>query len=209
VIWAVVLAAGTGARFGARKQFETIAGCSLVDHAVTAAAICCDAVVVVLPPGHMWSGPPVERSVTGGETRAASVRRGLAAVPVEADVIAIHDAAHPLAPPSLFRSVIAAVRAGAAAAVPVLPVAETIAPVDLNRLGDPIPREGLGLVQMPHAFRAEVLREAHATEPETIDEAWLLRSLGVAVATVPGDPTNIHVTTPAGLHLARRLAGDA
>src|SRR5262245_48464005 len=103
-VWAIVVAGGRGERFGEAKQFLPLGDGRLVDHAVTAAATACAAVVVVLPAGTAWDGPPVAGTVTGGATRAASVRAGLAAVPADAEIVVVHDAARPLAPPALFRA---------------------------------------------------------------------------------------------------------
>ena len=107
----IIVAAGSGSRFGVPKQFETVAGARLVDRAVDAVADACDDVVLVLPAGVAWDGRPVAASVPGGSTRSASVRAGLDAVAGSAAVVVVHDAARPLAPPALFEAVIGAVRA--------------------------------------------------------------------------------------------------
>ncbi len=114
----IVVAGGSGSRFGVPKQFETVAGARLVDRAVDAVTAACDDVVLVLPAGVAWDGRSVAATVPGGSTRSASVRAGLDAVAGWAAVVVVHDAARPLAPPALFDAVIDAVRAGADAAVP-------------------------------------------------------------------------------------------
>ena len=207
--WAIVLAAGRGERFGAPKQFLPLAGETLVERSVAAVSGVCDGVVVTVPPGTDLRLPGA-RTVVGGSTRAASVRAGLAAVPEGVATIVIHDAAHPLATPDLVARVVAAVEAGADGAVPVVAMTETVVRVDGGVLGDVVPRAGLALVQMPHAFRAAVLRRAHAPGPDVSDEATLLRQLGLEVIAVPGEATNLHVTTPDELRLtiaAHDLAG--
>ena len=204
----ILLAGGSGARFGAPKQFEVVAGRRLVDRAADVASEVCDDVVVVLPSGAPWSGPPVTALVEGGTSRAGSVRNGLSAVPGGTDVIVVHDAAHPLASPALYRAVIQAVVAGAPAASPFLPVAESLVRRDGDEAVAAVPKDGVGLSQTPHAFRADVLRALHAEEPETSDEVTLLLTGGDRVALVPGDPTNIHVTTKAELAMAARLLGE-
>ena len=204
----ILLAGGSGARFGAPKQFEVVAGRRLVDRAADVASEACDDVVVVLPAGAPWSGPPDAALVEGGTSRAGSVRSGLTAVPAGTDVIVIHDAAHPLASPVLYQAVIEAVTAGATAASPFLPVAEVLVRRDGDDAVATIPKDGVGLSQTPHAFRADVLRALHADEPETTDEVSLLLARGARVALVPGDPVNIHVTTRAELAMAARLLGD-
>lgn len=207
-VWAIVLAAGTGMRFGGVKQFTSLDGRRLVDVVVDTAVSVCDEVVVVLPAGVEWDGCPVAAVAEGGPTREASVRCGLAAVPPTVGLIVIHDAAHPLASPQLFEAVIAAVRTGAGidGAVPGLPLAETLKRVDGGRSVANVPRGDLVMVQTPHAFRAEVLRTAHRRGGDATDDSVLVEAAGGTVVVVPGDPGNIHVTTPDELEMARRLA---
>jgi 2-C-methyl-D-erythritol 4-phosphate cytidylyltransferase len=205
-VWAIVLAAGASQRFGGAqaKQWARIGGVRLVDRAVAAATAACDSVVVVLPADVAWTGTEIQ-TVVGGTTRAASVRAGLAAVPDTADIVVVHDAAHPLATAALFERVITAVRAGANGAVPVTAVTETVVRVDGPQLA-PVVNASLGLAQMPHAFAAPVLRAAHRTNPDARDDASLLIALGHHVVAVPGDPANLHVTTHDDLDLAHRIA---
>ena len=92
------------------KQFADLAGTRVVDRAVGNARRACDGVVLVLAPGVEWTGPSVDALVVGGATRSASVRSGLEAVPPDADVVVVHDAARPLASDALFSAVIGAVR---------------------------------------------------------------------------------------------------
>jgi 2-C-methyl-D-erythritol 4-phosphate cytidylyltransferase len=140
--------------------------------------------------------------VPGGATRSASVRCGLAAVPAAAQVVLVHDAARPLASPELFGRVVAAVRAGAGAAVPVVPVADTIRDVD----GGVIDRERLRAVQTPQGFDAAALRAAHAGSPEGTDDAGLVEATGGRVVLVEGEPTNLKITGPHDLAVAGLLA---
>jgi 2-C-methyl-D-erythritol 4-phosphate cytidylyltransferase len=205
-VWAVILAAGTGMRFGGVKQFASLDGRRLVDVVVETAASVCDEVVVVLPVGVKWDGSPVAAVTEGGPTREASVRRGLAAVPSRAGLVVVHDAAHPLASPTLFEAVIAAVKAGADGAVPGLRLTETLKRVDGGRSVANVDRRDLVMVQTPHAFRAAALRTAHAKGGEATDDSVLVEAVGGVVAVVPGDPRNIHVTTAGELEVARGLA---
>src|SRR5205807_765572 len=131
----VVDAAGAGERFGGAKQFAALGDRRVLDWSVAGAADACDGVVVVLPPGtgeapdpvaSPGPTPPPTTTVTGGATRSASVRAGLALVPDDAHVVVVHDGARPLAGPALFRAVIAAVRSGADGAVPGVRPADTI-----------------------------------------------------------------------------------
>jgi 2-C-methyl-D-erythritol 4-phosphate cytidylyltransferase len=205
LVWGVVLAAGSGERFGERKQFALLGEQRLVDRAVAITAAACDEVVVVLPPGASWHGPPVAAVVAGGASRAESVRAALTAVSDAAEVIVIHDSVHPVASEALFASVIGAVRAGADGAVPVLAVTQVIAHQADGRLFGVLPKPNLVEVQMPHAFAARALRAAHHNQPEVSDEATLLVERGANVVTVPGERTNVHVTTAGELAMVAKL----
>jgi 2-C-methyl-D-erythritol 4-phosphate cytidylyltransferase len=230
--WAIVLAAGGGTRFGGPKQFADLGGRPLVAHPVRAAGAACDGVVVVLPATHReqwpspdgWADIPVT-VVAGGPSRASSVRAGLAAVPADVAVIVVTDAAHPLASAALYRSVVQTVRAGADAAVPGLPLTEVVKAVEPGRYGGrggrpagyglvagaSLPRETHKLVQTPHAFRADLLRDAHAhahahaDAVEAVEDSAMVAGRGGTVVVVPGESMNIHVTTPEELEMARRL----
>jgi 2-C-methyl-D-erythritol 4-phosphate cytidylyltransferase len=206
-VWAVIVAAGWGERFGGPKQFAELGGVRLVDHAIDTAASTCDAVVLVVPDAADWQGAEVDALVTGGATRAESVRAGLAAVSPGAEIVVVHDAARPLATAALFESVIDAVGADADAdgAVPGLAVTDTLKRVDDVRVTATVDRVGLVAVQTPQAFRADMLREAHATADDATDDAALVEALGGTVVVVPGDPRNLKVTGPADLMIAAAL----
>ncbi len=214
--WGVVVAGGRGTRFGGPKQFEKLGSRRIVDWSVEAARCTCRGVVLVLPEGDRSGssaaiGPSdaadADFVVEGGGTRSASVRAGLAAVPAEADVIVIHDAARPLASESLFREVISAVTSGDASdgAVPVLPLGDTVKRVEDDRVIETLERRGLVVVQTPQAFRSPALRRAHRGEPAATDDASLVEAVGGTVAAVPGDPRNIKVTDRTDLAICRAL----
>jgi len=213
-VWVVVVAAGRGQRFGTAKQFARLGGRTMVQWAVDASRAVADGVVLVLPagdgpeaddPGRVTTG--ADAVVVGGDTRAASVRAGLAAVPDSAEVIVVHDGARPLASPALFRAVVdAVVVGGAEAAIPGIPVADTLKRVEGDGVTGTVARTGLVSVQTPQAFRAEVLRRAHATGSDATDDAGLVESLGATVRVVPGEPRNIKVTTVGDLEVAQALA---
>jgi 2-C-methyl-D-erythritol 4-phosphate cytidylyltransferase len=148
-----------------------------------------------------------DRVVVGGPTRAASVRAGLAAVPIDTDVVVVHDGARPLATPKLFAAVVDAVVAGADAAVPGLAVADTVKRIDRGQVVETLARDGLVVIQTPQAFRAEVLRSAHQHDADATDDAALVERMGATVRVVPGDPRNLKVTTMADLEMAQALAG--
>jgi 2-C-methyl-D-erythritol 4-phosphate cytidylyltransferase len=204
-VWAVIVAAGWGERFGGPKQFAELGGARLVDHAIDTAAGACDAVVLVVPDASDWQGADVDALVTGGATRAESVRAGLDAVPPGAEIVVVHDAARPLASAALFDAVITAVRDDADGAVPGLAVTDTLKRVDDVRVTATVDRMGLVAVQTPQAFRADILRDAHATGADATDDAALVEELGGTVVVVPGDPRNLKVTGPADLMIAAAL----
>jgi 2-C-methyl-D-erythritol 4-phosphate cytidylyltransferase len=205
VAWTVVVGGGSGSRFGSRKQYETLGDARVLDLAVAAATAVSDGVVVVVPPADAGR----EGAVAGGATRSESVRRGLAAVPPEATVVCVHDAVRPLATPALFTAVIDAVRAGADAAVPAVPVTDTIKVIAAGGEVVSTPdRTTLVAVQTPQAFRADVLRRAHASGDESTDDAALVERLGGRVVTVPGEPWNRKITAPDDLEWARRWLAD-
>lgn len=198
-IWTIVVAAGSGSRFGGStpKQFLEVAGKRVVDWSVVAASSVSAGVVVVLPVGSTVTvgsprlGPEVV-SVSGGASRSESVRNGLAAVPENADIVLVHDAARPVASAELFARVVSAIDAGADAVVPVVPVVDTIR----DAAGNTIDRSQLQAVQTPQGFKAVVLRHAHASRSEATDDATLVRAVGGRTATVPGERWNVKVTEP-------------
>src|SRR5687767_11211145 len=108
-VWAIVVAAGSGDRFGGPKQYRPLDGRRVLDHALDACRAACDGVVLVVPPDRAADPEPgADAVVAGGATRAESVRAGLAAVPDDAETVVVHDAARPWATPALFERVVAA-----------------------------------------------------------------------------------------------------
>jgi 2-C-methyl-D-erythritol 4-phosphate cytidylyltransferase len=220
-VWTIVVAGGSGRRFGGPKQFLQLAGRPVVAWSVNAARAVSDGVVLVVPDAPSVTGQGDEsleddpsagadRLVTGGPTRADSVRSGLAAVPDEAAVIVVHDAVRPLATPSVFAAVVEAVRLGRAeGAIPVLPVSDTLKRVAGGMVRSTEDRDGLVLVQTPQAFVAGTLRAAHRGAGDATDDAGLLERLGATVCTVAGDPCNLKLTRPEDLALAEKLLGAA
>ncbi len=201
-MWSIVVAGGQGARFGERKQYQPLGGERVLDWSLRAAAAHSVGVVLVVPDDAVGeTEPQAVAVVAGGVTRSGSVRAGLAAVPDGVDVIVVHDAARPVAAAAVWERVLAAVSAGADAAVPVVPVTDTLREVG----GGTVDRARFVAVQTPQAFRAEVLRAAHAGEPEGTDDASLVEAGGGRVVTVDGDPANIKITTPVDLALAELL----
>ena len=197
----MVVAAGRGSRFGGAKQYEVVAGRRVLDWALAAARTVSDGLVTVVSAEHARQPEPLaDRVVAGGATRSASVRAGLSAVPEDADVVVVHDAARPCATPDLFAAVVAAVRAGASAAVPGIAVVDTVKRVDAGGVVmETVDRTGLVTVQTPQAFAASALRSAHDGNPEATDDAALVERAGGRVVVVPGEPANAKVTGPADL----------
>ncbi|GAA0599110.1 2-C-methyl-D-erythritol 4-phosphate cytidylyltransferase [Kribbella sandramycini] len=223
---AIIPAAGLGLRLGGEtpKAFREVGGDSLLVHAVrglkaaSAADLVC--LVVAVPPGSEESvvkelGPYVEGVellvVAGGAERSDSVAAALAVVPVEGiDCVLVHDAARAFVPVDAIERVVAAVRAGAAAVVPALPVTDTIKQIGPGGevVGTP-DRSTLVAVQTPQGFDPEVLRRAHAAGVVgATDDAMLCERLGVTVVTVEGSTDAFKVTRPQDLLLAEALLAE-
>ena len=174
-----------------------------------------DAIVIVAPPG--WEEPAillaeelgcakVNACVAGGETRAESVRAGVAEVADEAVVIAVHDAARPLLPEEVLERVLTALNEGWDGAVPALPLADTVKRVRDGQVVETLPREELVTAQTPQAFLAQVLREALAADiAGATDCASLVEARGGRVTTVAGDSRLVKVTDDADLELVASL----
>ena len=223
VVWSIVVAGGSGRRFGQLKQFSGLSGRPVLEWAVEACRPVSAGVVLVIPVKE-WEVPRqsahgADVVVLGGATRADSVRCGLAAVPPEAEVIVVHDAARPLATTETFASVLAALdEDGVAGVVPGLSPSDTIKAVDAGgNVTETLDRSTLVAVQTPQAFRAAVLRSAHARDsgvggsgdraaaaPAT-DDAMLVEAGGGRVRVVPGQLDNIKITTTDDLDAAERL----
>jgi 2-C-methyl-D-erythritol 4-phosphate cytidylyltransferase len=212
-VWSIVVAGGSGRRFGEPKQFATLGGRPVFAWSVDACRAVSDGVVVVVPEAadpNAITGADVV--VTGGATRADSVRNGLDAVPSEAEFVVVHDAARPLAPPSVFAAVLEAVSEdGVDGAVPGLAPSDTIKVVDeAMNVTSTLDRAELVAVQTPQAFRAPALRTAHAQATTTsgtpaTDDAMLVEASGGRVRVVPGHAGNLKITTPEDLATAERL----
>lgn len=221
---AVVAAAGSGRRMAARdsKVFLPLAGRPLLAHTLGAfeAAGCVERVVVVVREEDVercrrlaarYGLAKVGAVVPGGAERQDSVARGLEAVGPGTDVVVVHDGARPLVSPALIAATVeAAARRGAALAA--VPVKDTVKVVEDGRVTATPERRRLFAAQTPQAFRAGLLREAFARAAargwRATDDAALVEACGHPVAVVPGEETNLKVTTPLDLRLAEAvLAG--
>jgi 2-C-methyl-D-erythritol 4-phosphate cytidylyltransferase len=195
-VWAIVVAAGRGDRFGSPKQYERLGQQRVIDYALAGAREHADGVVLVVPPERAGDPEPSANAVVAGAgTRSGSVRAGLTAVPEHAAIILVHDAARPFAPAALWSAVTAAVAGGADAAIPVVPVTDTLRQVD----GATVDRGQFVAVQTPQAFRADLLRTAHEHGHDATDDAALVEAIGATVVTVRGEPMNRKITTKADL----------
>ena len=202
---AILVAAGTGSRFGAEtpKQYLTLLGQPVIRHAALALI---EAGAIVQPVGEAAAiaaaleGLPFLPPVPGGVTRQDSVRLGLEALrPLGPEVVLVHDAARPVIPPGTVPALLAALNT-AAGAIPASPVADTLKRVRGGTIVETVPREGLFRAQTPQAFRFQVLFAAHrAGVAGATDDASLLEALGETVAIVPGHESNIKLTWPEDL----------
>jgi 2-C-methyl-D-erythritol 4-phosphate cytidylyltransferase len=215
-VWAVIAAAGQGERLGSPypKAFAKLGGRPLLAESIDRldASEWIEAIVVVTPEG--WEEPvillaeelgagKVSAAVTGGATRAESVRIGLADVPDEAAVVLVHDAARPLVSGEVIDRVLAPLGEGWDGAVPALPVSDTLkrAAPDGGVL-ETVDRTGLHSVQTPQAFLAPVLRRAFTNaDAGATDCAVLVEAAGGRVRLVGGDARLLKVTTSADLAL--------
>lgn len=223
----IVVAAGSGSRLGADlpKAFLEVAGAPLLSHAMRhLGAINARLVVITVPadnPEH-WRDFISELSlhgeievVPGGDTRQDSVRLGLrslvrryeATPQLRPDVVLVHDAARPCTSLELWRSVRdSAARSGAA--IPVLPAVDCLKRINAKgQVEETLDRTTVAHAQTPQAFRFDWLWAAHQASGgmPAADDAELVERLGHTVSTVPGERTNLKVTTAADLEIARSL----
>ena len=223
---AIIPAAGLGLRLGGEtpKAFREVGGESLLVHAIrglraaTAADLAC--FVVAVPVGteelvgkelQPYAGDVPLLVVAGGAERADSVRAALEVVPVDGiDCVLVHDAARAFVPAEVVERVVEAVRGGAPAVVPVVPVTDTIKRVSAaGEVVDTPDRSTLVAVQTPQGFDPAVLRRAHAAGGAgATDDAMMCERLGVAVLTVEGSEDAFKVTRPRDLLLAEALLAE-
>jgi 2-C-methyl-D-erythritol 4-phosphate cytidylyltransferase len=213
-VWAIVAAAGSGDRLGADrpKAFVRLGELPLLAHSLGRldASEWVDEIVVAAPAG--WEEPAillaeelgagkVSACVTGGATRAETVRIAVAEVPADAAVVLVHDAARPLLSEDVIARLLAPLSEGWDGAVPGLPLADTVKRVTGGRVVETLPRDQLVAVQTPQAFVADVLRRAVTSGADASDCAALVEASGGRVTVVPGDRRLLKVTTPEDLEL--------
>jgi 2-C-methyl-D-erythritol 4-phosphate cytidylyltransferase / 2-C-methyl-D-erythritol 2,4-cyclodiphosphate synthase len=209
---AILVAAGTGTRFGAEmpKQFLMLAGKPVIRHAAEALAA---HVSLLQPVGEAGSIDVALDGVAGllpvvpgGATRQDSVRAGLEALaPFEPDVVLVHDAARPFIPPETIPALVAAL-AESPGAIPAAPVADTLKRVVRGVITETVPRAELFRAQTPQAFRFPTLLAAHRSGLVGVtDDASLLEAAGLTVEVVPGSDDNIKLTYPDDLVRLERI----
>ena len=207
----VLVAAGTGSRFGADvpKQFLPLAGRPVIRHAAEALACHAEFIQPVgesEPITHALGDLRTLSPVPGGATRQESVRAGLEALaPYRPDIVLVHDAARPYIPPDTVPALLAALQT-VAGAIPGAPVADTLKRTAEGRIIETVSREGLYRAQTPQAFRFAVLLRAHRSGvTAATDDAALLEAIGEQVAVVPGSEDNIKLTYPEDLMRLERI----
>lgn len=212
---AIVVAAGSGVRLGGEvpKALRVLAGRPLIRWSLDALAAGGVAeVVVVVADGlqDTFADALAEATVpftivVGGPTRQESVARGITALP-PGQVVLVHDAARPLVPADVVRHVVAAVRAGAPAAIPVVPVSDTVRRV-AGAASVVVDRSGLRAVQTPQGFAREVLVTSHAAAAgrDYTDDAAVCEAAGYEVTLVPGSREALKITEPYDLAVAEAI----
>ena len=221
--WALLVAAGAGERLGIDrpKAFASLGGRPLLAESLDRLdrSPWVDAIVVAAPAG--WEEPAillaeelaatkVVSCVTGGATRADSVRGALEDVPEDALVVLVHDAARPLLDDAVVGRVLAPLAEGFDGVVPALPIPDTVKRVDGGIVVETVERDGLVGAQTPQAFLAPVLRRALAGDlSEATDCASLVERAGGRVAVTEGDPRLVKVTTTADLALVESLLASS
>ena len=217
-VWAILAAAGSGERLGLDrpKAFASLNDRPLLAEPLERLDASEGIVGIVVAAPADWEEPcilvaeeiaagKVAKAVTGGATRAESVRNALVEVPEGATVVLVHDAARPLVTDEMVERVVTALGDGWDGAVPTLPIADTVNRVDGESVAETLDRETLVTAQTPQAFVAPALRNAFSTLQHSVtkstDCASLVEGNGGRVRAVEGDPRLLKVTTPADLEL--------
>jgi 2-C-methyl-D-erythritol 4-phosphate cytidylyltransferase len=222
-VWALLVAAGAGERLGIDrpKAFAELAGRPLLAESLDRLdrSPWIDAIVVAAPAG--WEEPSillaeelavtkVVSCVTGGASRAESVRAALGDVPEETLVVVVHDAARPLVDDAVIERVLAPLAEGFDGVVPALPIPDTLKRVEGGVVAETVDREGLVAAQTPQVFLADTLRRAFAGDlAGATDCARLVERAGGRVAVVEGDRRLLKVTTRADLGIVQALLSSS
>lgn len=206
VIHGVVLAAGSGQRYGGWKQYELLAGERLVDRAVRLVQAVAPSVTVVLPPGHEWEGPPVTAAVGGGSSRTESMRRAMDTIDDATDIVVVHDSIRPLATLDLVHRLIEAIEGGADAAIPCWELPDTVKSIRPDGTLEHRGREEFVIAQGPAAYRYRTIRRVFEELAEIpIEETIGIELIGGRVVPVKGNKWSHHVVDPEDLRLMQWL----
>jgi 2-C-methyl-D-erythritol 4-phosphate cytidylyltransferase len=218
-VFAIIVAAGAGIRFGSPKPFAALKGKRILDYCLetfNSHPGIFEMVLVLRETSKkaffLDRYEKLKAIATGGERRQDSVFSGFQQIsPAETDIVLIHDAARPLVKAELIDSIIKKTKAKGAA-IPALPVSDTIKKIDGGRVSRTIDRHGLYSIQTPQGFSCEILSRAFKGNLEDpgmyTDEAALLEKLGQDVFIVPGDPGNLKITVPEDLKIAESFIED-
>ena len=199
-VWAIVVAAGAGSRFGGAKQYALLGGKRVLDWSLATARASCAEVILVVPPDRADAPEAADHVVA--VARPVPSRCGPGSPrsrPTRATTRSSWCTTPPVRSPrrALFEAVIAAVRSGADGAVPGLPITDTVKQVRADRsVVATLDRAHLVAVQTPQAFRLPALRAAHHDGGEATDDAALVEAVGGRVVVVEGEVTNRKITTP-------------
>jgi 2-C-methyl-D-erythritol 4-phosphate cytidylyltransferase len=215
-VGALVPAAGLGVRLGPGipKALRLLAGEPLLVHAIRGLRESPQVgpIIVAAPAGEEDDIRDLLADfdvvvVTGGRHRHDSVSAALAALPPEIGLVLVHDAARCLTPPVVVGAVVSALRAGAEAVVPALPLADTVKRVVVDRVVETVPRAHLRAAQTPQGFRRDVLLAAHQGPGDHghTDDAGMVEALGRPVTVVPGHEEAFKVTGPFDMVLAEAV----
>lgn len=206
--WAIVLAAGESRRMnGENKQFLLIDGIPVLIRALSAFEECAEISGIVVAAREsdqeairalcgVYRITKLRAVVTGGATRAESAARAFSEIPEDSEFVAVHDGARPFVTPGLIEAVLDAAR-GTDAAIPALPVKDTIKRTENGEIVETPDRSTLFAAQTPQVFGTELYRRMLALGDESAtDDSVLAERLGVRVRLVGGDPKNRKITTP-------------
>jgi len=220
---AIVVAGGKGTRFGGNrpKQFLELNGAPLIVQTLRQFERCTEieSVIVVLPAEEMagfqsliekFDLKKVSHVVTSGDSRAQSVRNGLATID-QADIVAVHDGVRPLVTPEEIDRVVRAARASGAAIL-VAPIGDTVKEMDSSQVKRTLPRQDLRRALTPQCFRFEILKRAYdclaeieSSGTEVTDDSFLVERLDVEIVAVEVSSRNIKITNKEDLALAEMM----
>jgi len=215
-VFVIIVAAGAGVRFGSPKPFAVVKGKRILDYCLetfNSHPGIFEMVLVLRETSKkdlfLDRYEKLKAVATGGERRQDSVFSGFQQIsPAEKDIVLIHDAARPLVKAPLIDLVIKKTMAKGAA-IPALPVSDTIKKIDGGRVSRTINRKGLYRIQTPQGFSGGILRRAFNGNLEDhgtyTDEAALVEKMGLDVFIVPGDPSNLKITFPEDIKIAETL----